>query len=441
MTNMVTMKSTETVSSLSRNQKEAVGLLSIGTFLEFFDLMLYLHMAVLLNELFFPKTDPHTAALLSAFTFCTTFVFQPISALILGWIGDNIGRKATVIITTFIMAISCLIMANLPTYEQIGLAASWIMIICRICQGMSSMGEIVGAEVYLTEITKPPIQYPVVTVIAVFSILGGTAALGIASFVTSFGLNWRIAFWIGAGVAMIGAVARTTLRETLDFANAKFRIKSTFEGAEVSTELLSANSIYKAKVNKQTILALSLIQCGWPICFYFSYVHCGSILKNTFHYTADQVIHQNFLASMANLIGYIIITYLSYKIHPLKILKVKLGIFFVFILICPYLLYNIRTPFDLFLIQSFSMLFILSTNPAMSVLYTHLPIFKRFTVATLIFAISRALMSVITSFGLVYLIEYFGHWGLLIIMVPLCVGFAYGLHHFEKLEIEAGSYH
>jgi MHS family proline/betaine transporter-like MFS transporter len=30
--------------NLTREQKEAVGLLSIGTFLEYFDLMLYVHM-------------------------------------------------------------------------------------------------------------------------------------------------------------------------------------------------------------------------------------------------------------------------------------------------------------------------------------------------------------------------------------------------------------
>ena len=61
--------------SLNRAQKEAVGLLSIGTFLEYFDLMLYVHMAVLLNELFFPKTDPFTDSLLSAFAFCSIFDF------------------------------------------------------------------------------------------------------------------------------------------------------------------------------------------------------------------------------------------------------------------------------------------------------------------------------------------------------------------------------
>lgn len=39
--------------SLSRNQREAIGLLQIGTFLEYFDFMLFVHMAVLLNEIFF----------------------------------------------------------------------------------------------------------------------------------------------------------------------------------------------------------------------------------------------------------------------------------------------------------------------------------------------------------------------------------------------------
>ena len=60
--------------SLTREQREVVGLLSIGTFLEYFDLMLYVHMAVLLNELFFPKTDPFTSSLLTAFSFFSTYI-------------------------------------------------------------------------------------------------------------------------------------------------------------------------------------------------------------------------------------------------------------------------------------------------------------------------------------------------------------------------------
>ncbi len=167
--------------SLTKEQKQALGLLSVGTFLEYFDLMLYVHLAVLLNVLFFPESDPYTTSLLTAFSFCSTFVFRPIGALVFGWIGDNIGRKTTVIITTFLMAISCLMMSVLPTYADFGLTAAVLFTICRIIQGMASMGERVGAELYLTEITSPPIQYPVVSLIAGFGTFGTSAALGIAS--------------------------------------------------------------------------------------------------------------------------------------------------------------------------------------------------------------------------------------------------------------------
>ena len=87
--------------SLTKQQKESIALLSIGTFLE------YLHMAVLLNKLFFPQYD----SLAAASVFCITFVVRPIGALIFGWIGDNIGRKSTVVITTLMMACSCIVMA------------------------------------------------------------------------------------------------------------------------------------------------------------------------------------------------------------------------------------------------------------------------------------------------------------------------------------------
>ncbi|AFC72708.1 Proline/betaine transporter [Rickettsia rhipicephali str. 3-7-female6-CWPP] len=61
--------------SLNREQKRAIGLLSIGTFLEYFDLILYVHMAVLLNDLFFPQYDPFVNSLLNAFAFCSTYHF------------------------------------------------------------------------------------------------------------------------------------------------------------------------------------------------------------------------------------------------------------------------------------------------------------------------------------------------------------------------------
>ena len=426
---------------LTREQKEAVGLLSIGTMLEYFDLMLYVHMAVLLNELFFPKTDPFTASLLSAFAFCSTFVFRPFGALIFGYIGDNIGRKHTVIITTFMMATSCIVIANLPTYAQIGISASWLLTLCRIIQGMSSMGEIIGAEIFLTESTKPPVQYPAVASIVTLSTLGTFAALAVASLTTSYNFNWRIAFWVGAVIAVVGAVARTTLRETPDFTDAKRYLKRILEQTkakfEIDNEKINRNLFLKEKLNKKTAVYYFLIECVWPVSFYFVYLHCSNILKNSFGYTAEEIIHHNLIVSIVNLLSYIIITYLSYRIYPLIILRFRLRIFWFFIFASPYLLQNVHTPFQVLLIQSFFIIFRPDAFPAVPIYIKHFPIFKRFTYTSWLFALSRATMHIITSFGMVFLVKYFDHVGILIILIPVSLGFWFGLNYFEKLEKES----
>ncbi|MCX7342822.1 MAG: MFS transporter [Proteobacteria bacterium] len=288
------------LTNLKREQKEAIGLLQIGTFLEYFDLMLYVHMAVLLNELFFPKADPHTAALLSAFAFSSTYILRPFGALIFGYIGDTIGRKPTIVITTMMMAFSCIVMASLPTYAQIGVTASWVITICRVIQGLSTMGEIVGAEIYLTEITKPPIRYPIVASTSIFVSFGSFFALFIATLATSCVFNWRIAFWMGACVAVLGTFARTRLRETQDFICAKKRKIHTKENVS-SNELENQQylnktcHLWKEKVRKRTIMALFLLQCGWPVSFAFVYIYCSNILKNVFFLTPEQIIKHNMM--------------------------------------------------------------------------------------------------------------------------------------------------
>jgi hypothetical protein len=85
---------------------------------------------------------------------------------------------------------------------------------------------------------------------------------------------------------------------------------------------------------------------------------------------------------------------------------------------------------------------IFSTNdlPAVPILFKNFPVFKRFSYTSFLYASSYALLYPLTSFGLTYLTEYFGYWGLLIIMVPALVGYGYGLNHFKQLEIAAGRY-
>jgi len=429
----------ETV-SLNYEQKQAVGLLTVGTFLEYFDLMLYVHMAVLLNELFFPETDPYSASIIAAFSFCSTFLFRPFGALIFGYIGDNFGRKHTVVITTFLMSASCLIMASLPTYAEIGITATVLITLCRILQGMSSMGEKVGAELYLTESISRPLCYPIVALVNVSSALGASVALGIASIFAVYSLNWRMAFWFGAGVALIGAMARTALRETPEFVNAKYRIEKSIKEIGESTEILEKNPIWLEKVPIKTTVAYFLLQCSRPTMFYFIYVHCSIILKNTFDYTAEQIITHNLIVSSVDLLGAFFITYLSYKIYPLKIIKTIIVIFTVALFCTSYLLPRITDPIQLLLLQCFFCLITIDTAPGTPIFLAHLPIFKRFTYSSFLYALSRALMYFVTAFGFVYFTDKYSGLGLLIIMIPIIIGFSYGLSHFEKLEKEGGHF-
>ncbi|MDN3030557.1 MAG: MFS transporter [Candidatus Tisiphia sp.] len=420
--------------SLTREQKEAVGLLSIGTLLEYFDLMLYVHMAILLNELFFPQSDPHTTTLLSAFSFCATFVFRPIGALLFGWIGDKVGRKTTLVVTTFMMACSCLMMFILPTYAQIGITASVLITICRIVQGMSSLGEVVGAQLYLTEMTKPPIQYPVVGCISIFADLGGVCALGIAALVTAYSFSWRYAFLFGAMIALVGAMARIRLREALEFADATRRLLNKLKTFGLEKKDITNQEMLNEKVNTKTILAYLSIESTGPIIFYFVYIHCAAILKSTLNYSAEQIINHNLLVIIAELITSIIITYLSYKICPLKILKIKLVICASIIIFLPYLLTDISSPFYLLLLQFFILLFQTGAFPAVSIFYKQFPVFKRFRCISISCAMIRAIMYVVVSFGLVYLIEYFGNWGIVILFVPCLVAYGFAFRHFAMLE-------
>lgn len=432
-------------SSLNREQKEAIGLLQIGTFLEYFDLMLYVHMAVLLNELFFPKTDPHTASLLAAFAFCSTYVFRPIGALIFGWLGDNIGRKSTIIITTVIMSISCVIMANLPTYAQIGITATWIMTLCRMAQGMSSMGEVIGAEIYVAESVRRPASYTAVALISVASTLGGMVALGVATVATSYSLNWRSAFWVGAVIAIIGSVARTRLRETPDFLEMKRQQMredvtelSREETGNIANATQQKNPAWKGHVTFKTLISYFFTSCGWPLSFYLAFIYFNPVLKINFGYSPEDIITHNFFLAVISVVAYIFWALLGYRIHPIKIIKVR-GFFALLLMVSlPFLI--MKSPLQLFLIQALILILTLGAIPAAAIFIYHLPIYRRFTFASFLYALSRAVMYIITSFGLVYLGSYFGSFGLWFITLPITFAYLYGAYHFEGLERRLGIY-
>ena len=433
-----TLSSPNIQTKLTKEQKEAVGLLSIGTFLEYFDLMLYVHMAVLLNELFFPKTDPEISKLLMAFTFCSTFVFRPLGALLFGYIGDNYGRKLTVVMTTIIMSISCFVMAIVPTYSEIGIMATYAVIICRIAQGMSSMGEIIGAYIYVTESIKKPMQYVVTAILTFLAGFGGFAALGVIKMIMMLKLDWRMSFWCGVLIALVGFVGRTALRETPEFINAKYRLKKVSDAVDGGNK--NIDKFKNNKFNIKTFLAAFFIECPWPVCFYIAFFYFGEILKTSFNYSSEQIISHNLFISFIEILGIAPIIIFARYFSPISILKVRLAIFSVFMVYLAYIMNSVNSEFQITIIQVFIMFFVIDTTPAKSIIITHFPILSRFTFTGLAYSLSRMVMYVITSFGLIYLDKYLGSMSIVYVMAVVLIAYAWALFHFEYLEKEYDDY-
>lgn len=408
-------------SKLTRDQKEAIGLLQVGTFLEYFDLSLYIHMAVVLNDLFFPRSDPYASSLLSTFSFCAIWLLRPLGSLIFGWVGDHMGRKSTIVLTTFTMAVSCLLITGLPTYAQIGAAAAWGAIICHALQNFSSVGGILSAEIYLTETNKSSNRYTIAASIAGAAALGNVVALGVTSFGVYGNFEWRYAFFIGSIVTIVGVMVRAHLKETPDFIAAKERKKR------------NAKLIEDTKTDWRTYAAYFAIDSTRPFFFYFVFIYVANILKHDFSMNGETVVHQNWIASLFALIQVWGLIALTTKFHPMRILGWFRYSGFLMVLALPSLLFMATSPTDILAIQILCLLFRPDYTPAEGFICSQIPILKRLTSMGLLNAASRMIMYPLVTFGLVIITSQFGHYGLWFIAIPLCAGYAWGVKHFRRL--------
>jgi MFS transporter, MHS family, shikimate and dehydroshikimate transport protein len=124
----------------------------VGTALEWYDFFIYGTAAALVfNVLFFPQTDPAIGTITAFATFGVGFVFRPLGGILFGHIGDRIGRRATLILTTLVMGLSTGVIGLLPTYETIGVWAPVLLVLLRVLQGLGAGAEFGGASTLLAE--------------------------------------------------------------------------------------------------------------------------------------------------------------------------------------------------------------------------------------------------------------------------------------------------
>ncbi|WP_326639371.1 MHS family MFS transporter [Nonomuraea fuscirosea] len=128
----------------------------VGTALEWYDFFIYGTAAALVfNRLFFTQADPATGTIVAFATFGVGFVVRPFGGILFGHLGDRIGRRSTLIITTVIMGVSTGLIGLLPTYPSIGVWAPILLTVLRVCQGLGAGAEFGGAATLLAEHAPP----------------------------------------------------------------------------------------------------------------------------------------------------------------------------------------------------------------------------------------------------------------------------------------------
>jgi len=134
----------------------AIGASMIGMIIEVYDFLVYGYVAGIIGNLLFPPTaNPLTSLLLALLVFRVGFFFRPLGGFIFGHIGDKFGRKSAFIITLLLMGIASLGMGLLPTYVEVGILATILLVLFRILQGISVGGEAGTAIVFIQEHSPP----------------------------------------------------------------------------------------------------------------------------------------------------------------------------------------------------------------------------------------------------------------------------------------------
>lgn len=206
--------------SLPLRQVFAVGL---GNALEFYDWLAFSIFAVQIAHAFFPVGATSHGLVLTLATFGAGFITRPLGGIVIGALGDRLGRKPAMLFAFSLMGVAITGVALTPSYSRIGVAAPALLLLFRLLQGFALGGDVGPTTAYLIE-AAPPHRRGLF--VAMQSVTQGLAILmaGGIGFVLSALLDshelsewgWRLAFLLGASIVPLGLSIRRRLPETLD---------------------------------------------------------------------------------------------------------------------------------------------------------------------------------------------------------------------------------
>lgn len=153
--------------------------------------------------------------------FSAGFLTRPLGAILFGYIGDHYGRERALMLSILAMAVPTFVTGLLPGYAKIGAAASILMVILRLTQGLSAGGEYTTSIVFLAERSTQMGRGFMASCGLFGSIAGGMLGSAAGALLSHLmtpenvdAWGWRIPFVLGIVLAFVGILIRRDLPHT-----------------------------------------------------------------------------------------------------------------------------------------------------------------------------------------------------------------------------------
>jgi MFS transporter, MHS family, citrate/tricarballylate:H+ symporter len=280
----------------SRSKAATVLRVTSGNFLEMFDFFLFGFYASYIAKAFFPTGNEFASLLLTFMTFGAGFLMRPLGAIILGAYVDHVGRRLGLIVTLSIMAMGTILIAFVPSYATIGLAAPFLVLIGRLLQGFSAGVELGGVSVYLAEMATPGHKGFYVSwqsgsqqVAVIVAALIGYFLNKLLPQQTIADWAWRIPFFIGSLIVPFVFYIRRSLEETPEFLARKHRP--------------SISEVFWSMIRDwQIVIAGMLLVVMTTVSFYTITVYTPTYGNSVLHLTATDSLIVTSCVGLSNLV-------------------------------------------------------------------------------------------------------------------------------------------
>ncbi|WP_052466057.1 MFS transporter [Mobilicoccus massiliensis] len=265
----------------------------VGNGMEWYDFGIYGYLTATMTTVFVPNVPKEWQLVVVLAGFAVSFLVRPIGGIILGPLGDRIGRQKTLALTMIMMSLATGAIGVLPTSAQVGNWAIVGLIVCRMIQGFSTGGEYAGATTFVSEYAPDNKRGFLASILDTGSYLGfavGAATVALCQVLlgqeTMLDWGWRVPFLLALPLGVIALYFRLRIEESPAFEQTKAVVDAAGDDIAEGRQTLGLGGLLRHHW-RPILIAIALVgatnTAGYSLTSYMP-----SYLEGNHGYTALQ---------------------------------------------------------------------------------------------------------------------------------------------------------